>query len=66
MGYLCPCRVYTWSPDTPDPSHKSGLEFMPMLWGPNQVEDFESKVIAGYASYILGFNECVSCLRLFD
>ena len=54
-------RSYSWSPDTPDPDHKfPGIEFMPQLWGPNQVSDFENVVKAGYAKIILGMNECVS------
>ena len=50
-------RIYSWSPWNPDPNHKAGLEFMPMLWGPKQIDDFEKQVKAGYASYLLGFNE---------
>ncbi|PSR73624.1 hypothetical protein PHLCEN_2v10543 [Hermanssonia centrifuga] len=49
--------VYSWDPYTPDPDNKYNLEYMPMLWGPDQVADFESVVKAGYAKYILGFNE---------
>ncbi len=52
-------RLYSWDPYTPDPDNKYNLEYMPMLWGPNQVKDFESVVKAGYAKYILGFNEYV-------
>ncbi|THG97742.1 hypothetical protein EW026_g4312 [Hermanssonia centrifuga] len=49
--------IYTWSPDTPDPDNQYGLEFMPMLWGTDQIDEFESVVTAGYAKYILGFDE---------
>ena len=57
------CRSYSWSPDTPDPSHKfPNVEFMPQLWGPNQVADFEKVVVKGYANIILGMNECVQML----
>ena len=30
---------------------------MAMFWGDNQISDFESVVKAGYANFILGFNE---------
>lgn len=50
-------RIYSWSPYNPDPNDKYGLEFMPMLWGEKQVGDFDKLVTAGYAKYLLGFNE---------
>jgi len=28
-----------------------------MLWGSDQISEFQSMVVAGYASYVLGFNE---------
>jgi len=50
--------MYSWSPYTPDPNHQyPNLQFMAQLWGPNQVDDFESVVTAGYAGWILGMNE---------
>ncbi|KAI0346748.1 hypothetical protein BDW22DRAFT_1350998 [Trametopsis cervina] len=51
--------IYTWSPEQPDSSRSDnyGLEFMPMLWGPNQISSFQKAVKPGYADYILGFNE---------
>ena len=53
-------RSHTWSPDTPDPNHLyPSVEFMPQLWGYDQVSDFENVVQAGYASIILGMNESV-------
>lgn len=59
MGFsaLSIFRIFTWSPDTPDPMHEFNMAFMPELWGTNQVADFEQVVTTGYASYVLGFNE---------
>lgn len=37
-----------------------GFTLMPMLWGWNQVSEFQSTVVAGYANYVLGMNEYVS------
>lgn len=31
-----------------------------MLWGYDQISDFQNLVVAGYANYVLGMNECVS------
>ena len=53
-------RIYSWSPYTPDPDHKyPNMQFMAQLWGPDQVDDWESVVQAGYANFALGMNECV-------
>jgi hypothetical protein len=52
--------LYTWSPDVPDDAH--GLNLIPMLWGPDQVAEFQAKVKPGYANIALGFNECVSAV----
>lgn len=43
------------------PSAAAGLGFtlMPMLWGSNQISTFQQLVVAGYAEYVLGMNECV-------
>eukprot|EP00753_Platysulcus_tardus_P017719 PLAT6468.1.p1 GENE.PLAT6468.1~~PLAT6468.1.p1 ORF type:complete len:401 (+),score=-6.10 PLAT6468.1:124-1203(+) len=49
--------LYTWSPDIPDNARELGFEVVPMLWGDNQVQEFQEKVVAGYANYVLGFNE---------
>ncbi|KAI0692653.1 glycosyl hydrolase catalytic core-domain-containing protein [Cytidiella melzeri] len=49
--------IYSWGPSNPDPSHKYALEYMPMLWGTKQIEQFDQTVKAGYANYVLGFNE---------
>lgn len=54
------CRIYSWSPYTPDPNNKyPNMKFMAQLWGSDQISDFESVVKAGYADFILGFNEYV-------
>lgn len=50
--------VYTWSPHPPPDLF--GLEFIPMLWGPKQIDDFTRLVVPGYAKAVLGFNEWVS------
>jgi hypothetical protein len=52
--------LYTWSPDIPQEAINYGLTVAPMLWGYNQIDDFQTLVVAGYASYVLGMNECVS------
>ncbi|EIN10357.1 hypothetical protein PUNSTDRAFT_84335 [Punctularia strigosozonata HHB-11173 SS5] len=49
--------LYTWSPDCPAQASKLGFECIPMLWGDNQVGQFQSVVKAGYAKYVLGMNE---------
>lgn len=59
-------RMYSWSPYTPDPSHQyPNIEYMPQLWGWNQVNDWESVVQAGYAKYALGMNECVNAVEVY-
>lgn len=52
VGYL-----YTWSPYLPSGLSELGIEGIPMLWGYNQVSDFQNLVVAGYANYVLGPNE---------
>lgn len=47
--------IYTWSPYLP--SNLYGLQGIPMLWGYDQISDFQSLVVAGYANYVLGMNE---------
>lgn len=47
--------LYTWSPYLPTDLY--GLQGIPMLWGYDQVSDFQSLVVAGYANYVLGMNE---------
>lgn len=47
--------IYTWSPYLP--SNIDGLQGVPMLWGYDQVSDFQSLVVAGYANHVLGMNE---------
>jgi hypothetical protein len=49
--------LYTWSPDIPQEAINYGLTVAPMLWGYNQIDDFQTLVVAGYASYVLGMNE---------
>ncbi|KAH7920270.1 hypothetical protein BV22DRAFT_1040027 [Leucogyrophana mollusca] len=52
VGYL-----YTWSPYLPSGLSDLGIEGIPMLWGWNQVDDFQKLVVPGYAKYVLGMNE---------
>jgi len=47
--------LYTWSPYLPTDLY--GLEGIPMLWGYDQISDFQSLVVPGYAKYVLGMNE---------
>ncbi|KAJ8595347.1 hypothetical protein M405DRAFT_807442 [Rhizopogon salebrosus TDB-379] len=47
--------IYTWSPYLPENSY--GLEAIPMLWGYDQIGDFQNLVVNGYAKYVLGMNE---------
>jgi hypothetical protein len=49
--------LYTWNPRLPSQAKKLGFKAVPMLWGANQVADFERLVKPGYADTILGFNE---------
>ncbi|KAH6915253.1 glycosyl hydrolase catalytic core-domain-containing protein [Coprinopsis sp. MPI-PUGE-AT-0042] len=50
--------VYTWSPYKPPILNNfPNVDFLPMLWGPKQLDDFYRFVKPGYARYILGFNE---------
>lgn len=50
-------RYYTWSPSP----IRSGLEFVPMLWGEDQVQQFaqtmNETVANNKVSAVLGFNE---------
>ncbi|KAJ3525966.1 hypothetical protein NM688_g8321 [Phlebia brevispora] len=47
--------IYTWSPY--EPTDLYGLEFIPMLWGPNQETAFNQLVVPGYAKNLLFVNE---------
>lgn len=49
--------LYTWSPEYPPNTKSLGLTPMPMLWGPNQINDFKKLVVKGYANIACGFNE---------
>jgi hypothetical protein len=51
VGYL-----YTWGPYLPS-SIPDGIVPIPMLWGYDQVTDFQTLVVAGYANTVLGMNE---------
>jgi len=46
---------YTWSPEKPD--NIFGLKFAAMLWGMDQISDFQRLVVPGYTNIVLGFNE---------
>ncbi|KAG1715931.1 hypothetical protein ID866_1220 [Astraeus odoratus] len=52
VGYL-----YTWSPYLPSGLAELGLQGIPMLWGWDQVTDFQNLVVEGYANIVLGMNE---------
>ena len=50
---------YTWSPFSVETAPKD-LEFVPMLWGPNQVSDFEKTIdvsIQSGSKHVLAMNE---------
>lgn len=47
--------IYSWSPWKP--GYSDGLEFIPMLWGRDQIGDFTKLVKKGYAKRVFGFNE---------
>ena len=47
--------IYTWGPTRPQ--NIFGLQFAPMLWGNNQLGQFENLVTAGYANIAMGQNE---------
>lgn len=50
--------VYTWSPYKPPILNNfPQVDFLPMLWGEKQIDEFYRWVKPGYARYILGFNE---------
>ena len=48
------------------PSDLYGLTPVPMLWGYDQISDFQNLVVKGYANHVLGMNECVHKLPIFD
>jgi hypothetical protein len=54
-------RYYTWSPS----STQTNLEFVPMLWGQREVDQFSSTIndtiSTGGITAVLGMNECVFC-----
>lgn len=53
----CNARYYTWSPD----GFQSNLEFVPMLWGPAQTDDWnnniDNTISSLHVTHALGFNE---------
>ncbi|KZT72594.1 glycoside hydrolase family 128 protein [Daedalea quercina L-15889] len=49
--------LYNWSAWKPSNSDSLGYEFWPMFHDASSVSDFESNVVAGYGTNILGFNE---------
>lgn len=53
-------RYYTWSPSG---TMSSDLEFVPMLWGQRQVDQFtqtiQKTIAGGNVKAVLGMNECV-------
>ena len=50
-------RYYTWNPD----GFASDIEFVPMLWGPTQTDDWDthinSTISSLHVSHVLAFNE---------
>lgn len=50
-------RYYSWSPD----GFNSDLEFVPMMWGPPQINDWNANINSTiqrlHVSHVLGFNE---------
>lgn len=50
-------QLYTWAPQIPDNARQLGFNVAPMLWGPNQLDDFKRLVQPGYANTVMGFNE---------
>lgn len=49
--------IYTWSPYIPTQASSLGLQGIPMLWGSDQISDFQNLVVEGYANWVLGMNE---------
>jgi hypothetical protein len=49
-------RYYTWSPFKLN-NAPGNVGFCAMLWGYNQVYDFDQKVVAGYTDCVLAMNE---------
>jgi len=49
--------IYSWDPNKPPGVDELGLTYAPMLWGWNQVSEFQEKVVEGYAKIVLGCNE---------
>jgi hypothetical protein len=49
--------IYTWSPNIIPKAKDLGLENMAMLWGFNQVTEFQKLVKKGYATAAMGMNE---------
>ncbi|KAF5392853.1 hypothetical protein D9757_000956 [Collybiopsis confluens] len=48
--------LYNWG-DTAPAKLPSGIQFVPMQWGKNGIEGFQTKAKAAKATYVLGFNE---------
>jgi len=51
--------AYNWA-DNPDGSLPSGMDFVPMLWGPKKFGDWDAaakKAIAAGTKYLMSFNE---------
>jgi len=49
--------LYTWTPACPDSAKSLGIGCAPMLWGWNQVSQFQSTVKAGYSNIAMAINE---------
>ena len=62
--YLFLPSIYTWGPTKPPLIE--GLTFAPMLWGEDQISQFQSLVKPGYAKVALAFNERVHGFHYFQ
>ncbi|KZT38967.1 hypothetical protein SISSUDRAFT_1046288 [Sistotremastrum suecicum HHB10207 ss-3] len=52
-----PSMMYTWTPACPDSAKALGIGCAPMLWGWNQVSQFQSTVKPGYSNIAMAINE---------
>lgn len=49
--------LYNWTPILIPNAKSLGLRSIPMLWGDNQISEFQRLVKSGYADAVAGFNE---------
>ncbi|KAG0705356.1 hypothetical protein DFH29DRAFT_293931 [Suillus ampliporus] len=53
--------VYDWGSTAPSYMENTGMDYIPMQWGADNVENFAAAVLAQGAKTILGFNEPDLC-----